>query len=30
VDDNFDVAASLQHWLAHAVLVDLRLAAERA
>ena len=30
VDDNFDVAASLQHWLAHAVLVDLRLAAESA
>ncbi|HEX5342509.1 MAG TPA: DUF692 family protein [Duganella sp.] len=29
-DDSFDVAASLQHWLAHAVLVDLRLAAESA
>jgi uncharacterized protein (UPF0276 family) len=29
-DDNFDVAASLQHWLAHAVLVELRLAAESA
>ncbi|RZT04415.1 hypothetical protein SAMN05216319_3803 [Duganella sp. CF402] len=29
-DDNFDVAASLQHWLAHAVLVGLRLAAEGA
>jgi uncharacterized protein (UPF0276 family) len=29
-DDNFDVAASLQHWLAHAILVELRLAAESA
>lgn len=29
-DDHFDVAASLQHWLAHAVLVELRLAAECA
>ncbi|MHA4870189.1 MNIO family bufferin maturase [Duganella sp. PWIR1] len=29
-DDNFDVAASLQHWLAHAVLVDSVLAPEGA
>jgi uncharacterized protein (UPF0276 family) len=30
VDDNFDVAASLQHWLAHALLVELRFAVEGA
>jgi len=29
-DENFDVAASLQHWLAHALLVELRFAAEGA
>jgi uncharacterized protein (UPF0276 family) len=29
-DDNFDVAASLQQWLAHAVLVDSVLAPESA
>ena len=29
-DDNFDVAANLQHWLAHALLVESVFAAERA
>ncbi|MYM24707.1 DUF692 family protein [Duganella sp. FT135W] len=29
-NDNFDVAASLQHWLAHAVIVASGLAPERA
>lgn len=30
LDDNFDVAASLQHWLAHALLVESALAPEGA
>jgi uncharacterized protein (UPF0276 family) len=29
-DENFDVAAKLQHWLAHAILVESGLAPERA